>query len=336
MKPAFRFVFFLVLNGLTSCVHPSVKTDRGEPLRSTTLKPTPARIERGRYLANHVAACMDCHSRRDWTLLTGPIKPGTLGAGGEEYGKNYGLPGRVYGRNLTPAALNQWSDGDLLVAMTTGVNKQGKPLFPLMPYRNYHQMRLDDALAIVAYLRALDPVANDVPTARVPAPLRLGLRLMPHRAVLSTDTTALPGVAYGRYLTQMAGCADCHTRRVMGKLVPKAPFAGGMAIQVKNGVVRSANITPHPETGIGRWTRQDFINRFKAYDPAHFAAPPVGDGFNTVMPWTLYAGMTETDLGAIYEYLQTVPPVKNQISVFTATTSKQQTKTNHFSNPKSE
>ncbi|CCH55224.1 cytochrome c-related protein [Fibrisoma limi BUZ 3] len=319
-----------------SCVHPTVQTDKGESLRTITVKPTPARIERGRYLANHVAACLDCHSRRDWTRLAGPIKSGTLGAGGEEYGKNYGLPGRIYGRNLTPSALSDWTDGDLLVAITTGVNKQGKPLFPLMPYRNYHQMRLDDAVAIVAYLRTLDPIANDVPTARVPAPIRLGLRLMPHRAVLRTDTTALSGVAYGRYLTQMAGCADCHTRRIMGKLVAKAPFAGGMAVQVTGGVVQSANITPEPETGIGRWTQQDFINRFKAYDPTHFIAPSVGDGFNTVMPWTLYAGMTETDLGAIYDYLRTVPPVKHQVIVFSATNNKQRTKTDRLSNPKSE
>ena len=78
---------------------------------------------------------MDCHSQRDWTRLAGPLLPGMLGAGGQEYGKDYGLPGRFYGRNITPAALKTWSDAELLTAITAGVSKSGKPLFPLMPYR---------------------------------------------------------------------------------------------------------------------------------------------------------------------------------------------------------
>ena len=95
-------------------------------------------------------------------------------------------------------------------------------------------MHVHDATAIVAYLRTLEPVANTVPPSRVPPPLRLAMRMMPHRAVLRTDTVALSGVAYGRYLTQLAGCADCHTKRTMGNLVKKAPFAGGMAVSIND------------------------------------------------------------------------------------------------------
>lgn len=311
-----RAVYFIGLL-LAGCIHPVVKTDNGKTLQTFEVKPTPALVTRGRYLANHVAACMDCHSQRDWTRLAGPLLPGTLGAGGQEYGKNYGLPGRFYGRNITPAALKTWSDAELLVAITAGVSKSGKPLFPLMPYRNYHQMHVHDATAIIAYLRTLEPVANTVPPSRVPPPLRLAMRMMPHRAVLRTDTVALSGVAYGRYLTQLAGCADCHTKRTMGNLVKKAPFAGGMAVSINGGTLRSANITPDVETGIGRWTRQDFINRFRAYNSTTHHAPAVAGGFNTVMPWTLYAGMTDADLGAIYAYLKTVRPVKHRVTVFT-------------------
>lgn len=302
---------------VAGCVNPHVKTDQGETLRAVEVKPTSELIERGRYLANHVAACMDCHSQRDWTKLAGPLLPATLGAGGQEYGKNYGLPGRVYGRNLTPAALKSWSDQELLVAITAGVNKLGKPLFPLMPFRNYHQMHLNDATAIIAYLRTLEPIARNVLPSKIPAPLKLALRIMPHRATLRTGTMTRTDVDNGRYLIQMAGCADCHTKRTMGYLVKHAPFAGGMAIRLGSGTVRSANITPDPETGIGRWSRQDFINRFKAYTPATYLAPTVQNGFNTIMPWTFYADMTEEDLGAIYAYLKTVKPVKKQVEVFT-------------------
>ena len=205
----------------------------------------------------------------------------------------------------------------MLAAITAGVSKSGKPLFPLMPYHNYHQMHVNDATAIVAYLRTLEPIVNTVPPSRVPPPLRLAMRMMPHRATLRTDTVALSGVAYGRYLTLLAGCADCHTKRTMGNLAKKAPFAGGMAVRINGGTLRSANITPDLETGIGRWTRQDFINRFRAYDSATHHTPAVADGFNTVMPWTLYAGMTDADLGSIYDYLKIVRPVKHRVTVFT-------------------
>ncbi|GHB75383.1 hypothetical protein GCM10007390_31400 [Persicitalea jodogahamensis] len=280
--------------------------------------PAPTLVDRGQYLANHVAVCMDCHSQRDWTKLSGPIVAGTLGAGGQEYGKNYGLPGRYYGRNLTPHALKDWSDQELLNAITAGVSKSGKLLFPLMPYTNYHQMRQSDAKAIIAYLRSLDPIANEVPSSVTPLPVRLGLRMLPHRTALSSDSAAFAGVAYGQYLTKLAGCADCHTERVAGKLVKLAPFAGGMSVKLLGGTLRSANITPDPATGIGRWSKADFVARFKAFDPPHFVAPDAGKGFNTVMPWTLYAGMTESDLEAIYDYLRTVKPVRKRVVVFKA------------------
>lgn len=314
----YRLSYFLPVSLLASCVHPSIRLPTGELLETFQVQSTPTLVARGQYLANQVAGCMDCHSQRDWTRLTGPIIPGTLGAGGQEYGKNYGLPGRIYGRNLTPAALDHWSDYELLAAITTGVEKSGKLLFPLMPYTNYHQIKQTDAESLIAYLRTLPPVANVIPPRRIPAPLRLGMRLMPHRAGLLPNSAATSGVPYGKYLATLAGCADCHTERVAGKLVKLAPFAGGMSVKMFGGTLRSANITPDSSTGIGSWTREAFIARFKAYDPAHFGPPEVGKGFNTIMPWTLYAGMTEADLGAIYEYLRTIKPVKKQVVVFQA------------------
>jgi len=50
-----------------------------------TIESTPVRLERGKYLAHSVAACMDCHSTRDWNTFAGPIIPGTLGIGGEVF-----------------------------------------------------------------------------------------------------------------------------------------------------------------------------------------------------------------------------------------------------------
>src|SRR5690606_4996464 len=65
-----------------------------------TVERTPDRIRRGEYLANHVAACMDCHSTRNWAYVSGPLTTGTLGKGGEYFGPEMGFPGEFYSNNL--------------------------------------------------------------------------------------------------------------------------------------------------------------------------------------------------------------------------------------------
>ncbi|MFD1141374.1 c-type cytochrome [Larkinella insperata] len=313
----FSFLLMAVLSvAFSCCVHPKAYSPATGRIRTVSLPTSTAHLERGRYLANHVAVCMDCHSKRDYNRLAGPVIAGTVGGGGAEFGKNYGLPGTYYAKNITPFALKSWSDTELLLAITAGVSRNGKSLFPLMPYANYGKMDENDALAILAYLRTLEPVENAVPESKPTGPLKLAMKMMPHKARFQPVPKAENGAEYGRYLVTMAGCADCHTKRAMGGLVKKAAFAGGTEITMAGGTLRSANITPDVETGIGAWTKEAFIRRFKTFDPATFNAPEVRNGYNTVMPWSMYAGMSEQDLGAIYEYLKTVRPVRNRVEVF--------------------
>ena len=83
------------------------------------------------------------------------------------------------------------------------------------------------------------------------------------------------------------------------------------------GVVRSANITPDAETGIAKWTEEMFVNRFKSYTDSTYKPADIKPGeFNTVMPWTMYGNMKTEDLKAIYAYLRTVKPVKNEVEKF--------------------
>ena len=123
-----------------------------------TIELTPERIQRGEYLANHVTVCMDCHSTRDWSLYSGPIVSGTLGKGGEYFGPEMGFPGKFYSRNITPAKLVDWTDGEIFRAITTGVSKDGKALFPVMPYLYYGKMDKEDVYAIIAYIRTIPSV----------------------------------------------------------------------------------------------------------------------------------------------------------------------------------
>lgn len=74
--------------------------------------------------------------------------------------------------------------------------------------------------------------------------------------------------------------------------------------------INSANLTPDAETGIGNWSEEAFINRFRSYANLR-NSPNLGpDGPFTAMPWAEYADMKDDDLRAIYRYLKTLPPVK--------------------------
>ncbi|MEM9528882.1 MAG: hypothetical protein AAGA31_19885 [Bacteroidota bacterium] len=97
---------------------------------------TPEQVTRGSYLANHMMVCMDCHSQRDWNKYAGPSIASTLGQGGEKFGHDLGFPGEFYAPNITPAALGSWTDGEIFRAVTTGVSKDGRALFNVMPYHN--------------------------------------------------------------------------------------------------------------------------------------------------------------------------------------------------------
>ena len=91
-------------------------------------------------------------------------------------------------------------------------------------------------------------------------------------------------------------------------------FRRRIQIPIPERVGRSASITPDEETGIGAWSETDFVSKFKYFDNAEARTlKPEDVGYNTVMPWMMYAGMTEKDLGAIYKYLRTVTPVKNKM-----------------------
>jgi len=293
---------------------------KSEPPASIKIELTTEKIKRGEYLANHVTPCFYCHASPDYNYYSGPLAPGTKGKGGAKIEQD-GL-GKLYMPNITPAALGNWTDGELIRAITAGVNKEGKALFPMMPYTEYRRMPEEDVQAIVAYLRTLPPIPNDVPKSQLDFPLNLIMRAFPKPYRPEPRPAISDTVAYGKYLSKISGCDFCHTQTDgTGDPLPGLEFAGGNETPIEMGIVpadtmivRSANITPDVDTGIGAWDKAYFIGRFKEYaDSTNSHIPVAKGGENTVMPWTMYAGMTEEDLGAIYAYLRTVKPVKNAV-----------------------
>jgi mono/diheme cytochrome c family protein len=282
-----------------------------------TVQASPQKVARGKYLFNNVARCVDCHSTRDWNKYAAPVIPGTDGKGGEAFTHAFmGVPGDFYARNITPTALADWTDGEIARAFTTGVNKHGEALFPVMPYRNYGELDPDDVGALVAYIRTLPPLPDDVPDRSFHFPMQIMVRTLPQPAHLAPRPDPSDRVAYGGYLVRTAGCAECHgTRTRDGAIRRGMEFAGGMQFRLPHGgIVRAPNITPDADTGIGTWNEAQFVMRFKVWERVQDRVLPASQrSANTVMPWKQLGGMTREDLSAVYAFLRSQKPVIHRV-----------------------
>ncbi len=286
------------------------------PAESVTIQSTPEKVARGQYLSNHVTGCVECHAERDFSKYAGPVRPESLGKGGENFGDPETPVRTLYSKNITPAGIGSWTDGEVLRAFTSGVNKDGEPLFPIMPYPRYARLSREDAEAIVTYLRTLKPIEYTPPPRELGMPLPFVVRTIPSHATFRPMPPKTDRVAYGEYLTNAAVCGECHTPMDdQGTPLPGRDYAGGFEMKLPGGgVVRSANLTPDADTGIGTWDEQQFVDKFKAFDGAeHRTLSAAEQRENTWMPWYAYAGMTREDLGAIYTYLRSLKPIINRV-----------------------
>jgi mono/diheme cytochrome c family protein len=105
-------------------------------------------------------------------------------------------------------------------------------------------------------------------------------------------------VKKGEYLARAGDCVACHTAPE-GKV-----FAGGRAMPTPFGTLYTSNITPDEETGIGKWTADDF------YRTMHYGRFPDGGLLYPAMPFGSYTKVTRADSDAIFEYLKTIPAVR--------------------------
>ncbi|HTB21879.1 MAG TPA: cytochrome C [bacterium] len=325
-------VLVLMLAGLLSCVRfglPKV-APADESLKIAS---SPRRLARGKYLAEHVAGCMGCHSVEDWRTQGHPVVPGTEFAGGDTiFSAALGLPGTIPPKNLTPYNLKSYSDGELVRVLRTGVRNNGEPLFPLMPYQHIANMSQEDLYSVIVFLRSLPAIKNDVPERQLDFPMNYIVRTIPKDAPpYPTPVDPKDTVAYGHYLVEIGSCSDCHTPvDSRHRPLPGMFLAGGQEFPYFNnklqrhpggGVLRVPNITPDADTGIGNWTKSQFLAHFHAWAGKSGEAQKVhldldkGD-YVILMPYLETSGMTDRDLGAIYDYLRSVPAVRNPVNRF--------------------
>jgi len=269
--------------------------------------PTAARAEtpaeRGEYLVGSIAACGNCHTPKN---ADGAERTDETLAGGFVVELP---PHTAVAPNITPdpeTGIGRWNDRQIARAIREGVRPDGTVIDPPMPIEFYSKISDRDVMAIVAYLRTVAPVRNAVAKSiyRVEPPRSWG-----NAAGDPDPPPQADRVAYGAYLAGPVGrCMECHTPMRadgMGRDMARAG-SGGTPVPGPNEPVVPPNVTPDPETGIGRWTDGEIkraITQGVSRD---------GRLLSPSMPFPYYARMTARDLDSVVAYLRTLKPLPAQ------------------------
>jgi mono/diheme cytochrome c family protein len=280
-------------------------------------------LEHGKYIAT-IAGCTDCHTPlkpeyQDPTKLNlDQLKALAFNAGSAADETKFLAGGRAFDlgpagilltRNLTPdeqTGLGSWTDEQIMHAVKTGVSKDGKVLFPVMPYHVYNGMADADLEAVVAFLRSVNAVNNAIPIRTISTE---GFPSLPYQTgIVAPDPS--DKAARGTYLVNsVMGCTDCHTPvdPTTGAPQMEKYLAGRQPYEGPWGIVYGGNITPDDETGIGTWTEEEVRRAI--------ITGVRNDGRRLIlMPWFAYSALTAEDADAVAYYLKNVlPAVKNEI-----------------------
>jgi mono/diheme cytochrome c family protein len=165
----------------------------------------------------------------------------------------------------------------------------------------------------------------------------LAAAALPMASADDTQAGAAAQIERGRYIVNTAGCHDCHTPWVIGPEGPEPDMSrmlsghpqqlelppapklpeGPWAVIISGsftgwsgpwGVSYTANLTPDAETGLGRWTVENFkdtIRTGRRMGRGRPILPP--------MPIPVYQNLTDDDLEAVFAYLQTIPAIENRV-----------------------
>lgn len=203
--------------------------------------------------------------------------------------------GKVYAPNLTPAALKDWSDGEIARAIRHGVGKRNQALL-IMPSEDYIHLSETDLANVVAYLRSLAPVAKPREETHL-GPVASALLATSKAPLLAAEhldhsqpfEKAVPeGLtpAFGEYLAKTT-CMGCHTPSLKGGKIAAGPPDWPPA----------ADLT---QAALGSWKEADFIKAMRS------GINPQGKQIQAPMPIKMTAQFSETELKALWLYLQTV------------------------------
>ncbi len=207
------------------------------------------------------------------------------------------LVGTVHAPNITPAALRDWSDGEIAAAIRFGVGRDGRALV-VMPSYEYQHLAREDLAAVIAYLRSVPAVERQAPPVQIGPLARLLHASGKLPTLLPAETLDLargfdqkpheaPTAAFGRYLAA-GSCSGCHGAEFRG-----GPIAGGPPDWAPASSLRLG--------GDSRWTLQAFVSTMRdgrsALDGHALRAP---------MPVSVLRKMNDVELTALWQYLSTL------------------------------
>jgi mono/diheme cytochrome c family protein len=244
-----------------------------------------AAIARGRHLVVAVTLCQGCHgdALEGDTLIDEP------------------LMATIYASNLTAGRGGvgaSYTDADYVRAIRHGVNPAGRGLM-IMHSDAYHNLGEADLAAIIAYVRSVPPVDHEVPATRggllgrifvalgffdSEAMPMIAAEVIDHEAPFAAAPPAGETAEYGRYLMSIAMCTMCHGPDLKGgpPLEEGAPATPTLAAY----------------GAAGGWSAEQFVTAIRT------GVAPHGNTLDQeLMPWELYAKMTDEELGAIWQYL---------------------------------
>lgn len=267
-----------------------------------------ALIERGQKIASML--CKDCHLSADGKMI------------GREITDMPSAFGRYYSGNLTSDSIHGiggWTDGEIYYFLRTGIRKDGSWSPPLMP--KYMHLADRDVQSIIAWLRSGDPSLIADPRTYLPNKWNFTVKALTNTLFTAPPMPELPialpdtsdKVAWGKYLADdLFGCFACHSADIvkidmMNPSLSAGYYGGGQILKSAEGrPVLSANLTPHPEFGIGKLTTDEFIRAVK------YGQKPGGGTLSNPMP--PFAGLSDSEVGAIHAFLKTVPIIANQVN----------------------
>lgn len=241
-------------------------------------------IARGEYLTN-VSACGACHGGPDLSGMVfvdeAPI-------------------GYVPANNLTSGAGGigaDYTDADWELAIRHGVAADGRTIV-VMPSYHYDSYSDDDLADMIAYLKNVPPVDNDLGPRQIMPPGNIIFGVMAysgwsvnnieHEAVGSYTPPGDDSAEQGQYLVEIGSCGSCHAENLAGNY---GQIEGPLG----------PNLSTLQET----WTRDDFATSLRA------GVDPDGNPIDTEMPWQYYGVMSDTDIDALWNYLTSLDVLPN-------------------------
>jgi mono/diheme cytochrome c family protein len=263
--------------------------------------PDPAAVERGAYIFD-AADCVGCH--------TDAKNNGARLAGGRALATPFGV---FYSPNITPdkeTGIGKWSLDDFRRALREGISDHGAYYFPVFPYASFTGMSDQDIADLFAYLQMQEPMNQAAKRHDVGLPFSWRFLQLGWRALFFTPGPLLPvpgkDAAWnrGNYLANaVAHCGECHTpRNVLGGLEQDRAYSGNPQGPDN---LKVPNITPDPDSGIGKWSLEEIETVLKTGQTPGFDF--VGSGMAEVVKGT--AKLTDEDRRAIALYVKSMPPI---------------------------